>query len=386
MTHLSNGISTISKFTGGVFITLIMVVAGCAKKQAVVMPPAKVTVIKAIQKDVPLYEEYVAQVFGLSDVEVRSRVEGWVTSVNFKEGSQVSKGDLLYTIDDIQYKTKVDAAASDLARAKTEVVRAKNELNRVKPLTELNALSQKDLDNADAAYKAAVAAEQAAQSVLENAKIEFGYCRVYSLIGGVVGISNARVGDYVSRVSTSSVLTTVSDIKDVRVRFQLSEREYLRISRMALVDIQRMKKVELLLADGTLYPLSGEVNFANREIDPKTGTITVESTFANPKGLLRPGLFVKVRVLFSIYKDAVLIPQRSVFQLQSVFQVFSVSDSSTLKASMIEMGPKSGDGWVVTKGLKAGDKVAVIGNANLTLNSKIEEVPTLWPDTTRVKN
>jgi membrane fusion protein (multidrug efflux system) len=386
MSQLLNRVSITSRCSVGVSACLIMVGMGCAKKQAVVMPPAKVSVIKAIQKDVPLYEEYVAQVFGLSDVEIRSRVEGWVTGVHFKEGSQVAKGDLLYTIDDIQYKTKVDAAASDLARAKTEVVRAKNELNRVKPLTELNALSQKDLDNADAAYNAAVAAQQAAESVLENAKIELSYCRVYALLGGVVGISNARVGDYVSRMSTSSVLTTVSDIKDVRVRFQLSEREYLRISRMALAEIQRMKKVELLLADGTLYPLTGEVNFANREIDPKTGTITVESTFANSKGLLRPGLFVKVRVLFSVYKDAVLIPQRSVFQLQSVFQVFSVSDSSTLKASMIEMGPKSGDGWVVTKGLKAGDKVAVIGNANLTLNSKIEEVPTVWPDTTKVKN
>jgi membrane fusion protein (multidrug efflux system) len=365
---------------------LIIVLNGCAKKQAVVMPPAKVSVIKAIQKDVPIYEEYVAQVFGLSDVEVRSRVEGWVTGVHFKEGSQVAKGDLLYSIDDIQYKTRVDAAASDLARAKTEVVRAKNELDRVKPLTQLNALSQKDLDNADAAYKAAVAEAQAAQSVLENAQIELGYTRVYALIGGVVGISNARVGDYVSRAGNTSVLTTVSDVKSVRVRFQLSEREFLRVARMAKEDIQRMKKVELLLADGSLYPLPGEVNFANREIDPKTGTITVESTFANPNGMLRPGLFVKVRVLFSTLKDAILIPQRAVFQLQSVFQVFSVTDSSTLKASMIEMGPKSGDGWVVTKGLKAGDKVAVIGNANLTLNSKIEEVATAWPDSTSVKN
>jgi len=383
--HLFTRVSSVSKYLIGLGASLIVLI-GCAKKQAVVMPPAKVTVIKAIQKDVPLYEEYVAQVFGLSDVEVRARVEGWITSVNFKEGSVVAKGDLLYTIDDIQYKTRVDAAASDLAKANTEVVRAKNELNRVQPLAQLNALSQKDLDNAEAAHKAAVAAAQAAESVLENARIELGYTRVHALLGGVVGISNARVGDYVSRVSTSSVLTTISDVKAVRVRFQLSEREFLRIGRMAKEEIQRMKKVELLLADGTLYPIAGEVNFANREIDPKTGTITVESTFANPSGLLRPGLFVKVRVLFSTLKDAVLIPQRSVFQLQSVFQVFSVSDSSTLKASMIEMGPKSGDGWVVTKGLKAGDKVAVIGNANLTLNSKIEEVPTAWPDSTKVNN
>src|SRR5882762_4522840 len=261
MSHLSTYISYKSKCIIGVAAILILVVVGCAKKRAAVLPPIKVSVIKAIQKDVPLYEEYVAQVFGLSDVEIRSRVEGWVTSVHFKEGSQVAKGDLLYTIDDIQYKTRVDAAASDLARAKTEVVRAKNELNRVKPLTELNALSQKDLDNADAAYKAAVAEESAAQSVLENAQIELGYTRVHALIGGVVGITNARAGDYVSRVSTSSVLTTISDVKSVRVRFQLSEREFLRVARMTKEEVVRMKKVELLLADDSLYPLSGDVNF-----------------------------------------------------------------------------------------------------------------------------
>ena len=383
MTHLSTCISTISKCTAGVFVILIMVVTGCAKKQAVVLPPVKVSVIKAIQKDVPLYEEFVAQVFGLSDVEIRSRVEGWVTSVHFKEGSQVAKGDLLYTIDDIQYKTRVDASASDLARAKTEVVRAKNELDRVKPLTQLNALSQKDLDNADAAYKAAVAEAQAAQSVLENAQIELGYTRVYALIGGVVGISNARVGDYISRAGNTSVLTTVSDVKSVRVRFQLSEREFLRIARMTKEEIMRMKKIELLLADGSLYPLSGEVNFANRQVDPKSGTITVESTFPNPNGLLRPGMFVKTRVLFSTYTNAVLVPQRSVLQLQNLAQVFIVTDSSTLKAVIIETGPKIGDGWIVKKGLKSGDKVAIVGTMSLTPNSKIEQVEMKWPaDTT----
>jgi len=264
-------------------------------------------------------------------------------------------------------------------------VRTRNELNRVKPLTELNALSQKDLDNADAAYKAAVAAEQAARSVLENAKIELGYTHVNALIGGIVGISHARVGDYVSRASTSSIMTTISDVAGVRVRFQLSEREYLRIAQMTREEILQMKKVQLVLADGSLYPMVGEVNFANREIDPKTGTITVESTFPNPNGLLRPGLFVKVRVLLSTYKNAVLIPQRAVFQLQSVFQVFTVSDSSTIRASIFETGPKSGDGWIVTKGLNGGDKVAIIGNATITVNSKIEEVPTVWPDSTTVK-
>lgn len=364
---------------------LVFGLFGCSHKQEVVMPPAKVAVIKAVQKDVPIYENFVAQVYGLSDVEIRARVEGWVTSVDFKEGSQVEKGTLLYTIDDIQYKTRVDGAASDLAKAKTEVVRADNELNRVKPLAEQNALSKKDLDNATASYQAAVSSAKAAEAVLENAKIELGYTRVYAPFTGTIGISNARVGDYVSRAGSSSVLATISNTSQVRVRFQLSEREYLRIAKLSREEIQRIRNVQLLLADGSLYPYPGEVNFANREIDPMTGTITVESTFPNASGLLRPGLFVRVRVLLSVFKDAVIIPQRSVFQLQSIYQVFTVSDSSALKAAIIETGPKSGDAWVVTKGLKAGDKVAVIGNANLTLNSKIEEVATAWPDSTSVK-
>lgn len=369
-----------------IFAAAALTMIGCSKKPAVVLPPAKVSVVKAIQKDVPIYEDFVAQVFGQSDVEIRARVEGWVTSVNFREGSQVKQGDLLYTVDDLQYKTRVDAAAGDLAKAKTEVVRAHNELNRVEPLTQLNALSQKDLDNATASYKAALAAEDAAKASLENAKIELGYTRIYAPFNGTIGISNARVGDYVSRAGASSVMTTISEISRVRVRFQLSEREYLRIARLSKEEIQRIRNVQLVLADGSLYAYPGEVNFANREVDPKTGTITVETSFPNPTGLLRPGLFVKVRVQLSIFNDAILIPQRCVFQLQSLFQVFAVSDSSTLKAATIETGPKSGDGWIITKGLKAGDKVAIVGNANLSANSKIEEVAVAWPDSTSSKN
>jgi membrane fusion protein (multidrug efflux system) len=148
---------------------------------------------------------------------------------------------------------------------------------------------------------------------------------------------------------------------------------------MTKEEIVRMKKVELLLADDSLYPSSGDVNFANREIDPKTGTITVESTFPNPNGLLRPGMFVKTRVLFSTYANAVLVPQRSVLQLQNLSQVFIVTDSSTLKAVIIETGPKVGDGWIVKKGLKSGDKVAIVGTMSLTPNSKIEQVEMKWP-------
>lgn len=372
--------------------TLILLVglslAACGKKtETVVLPPVKVNVVKAIQNDVPLYEDFVAQVYGESDVDIRSRVEGWVTSVNFKEGSAVKKGDLLYTIDDIQYKTRVDREASDLASAKTEMVRAQNELNRVKPLADLNALSKQDLDNSNAGYEAAVAKVKASEASLENAKIEFGYTRVYAPFNGVVGISNVRVGDYASRAGASSVLTTISSISGVRVRFQISEREYLRIAGMTQEELALAKKnVQLILADGSTYLQTGEVNFADREIDPKTGTLTIEATFPNPKGLLRPGMFVKARILLSTIPNAVLVPQRAVFQLQSLAQVFTVTDSSTLKVTVVETGAKIGDAWVIKKGLKAGEKVAVIGTASLTPNSKIEVVEMKWPDDAQKNN
>ncbi|HEY3404690.1 MAG TPA: efflux RND transporter periplasmic adaptor subunit [Ohtaekwangia sp.] len=368
-------------------VLLILLVMGCGKKnETVTQAPVQVNVVKAIVNDVPLYEDFVAQVYGESDVDIRARVEGWVTSVNFKEGSTVKKGDLLYIIDDVQYQTRVDREASELARAKTEMVRAQNELSRVKPLTELNALSKKDLDNATASYDAAQAQVKASEASLQNARIELGYTRVLSPFDGVVGISNVRVGDYVSRAGGTSILTTISSIQGVRVRFQISEREYLRIAQMTQEELSAARKnVQLILADGSLYPEKGQVNFADREIDPKTGTLTIEAIFPNPKGLLRPGLFVKTRVLLSTYPNAVLIPQRSVFQLQSLSQVFTVSDSNTLKVNIVETGAKVGDAWIITKGLNAGDRVAVIGTASLTPNSKIEPVEKKWPEDAQEK-
>lgn len=370
---LSNGL------IGAVLLSVIFI--GCSKKAEIVLPPIKVNIVKAVQTDVPMYEDFVAQVYGQSDVDIRARVEGWVTSVNFREGSAVKKGQLLYIIDDIEYKNRLDRQSSELTRAKTELVRTESELNRVKPLTAQNALSQKDLDNAQAAYDAAVAHVQATQASLENAKVELGYTRVHAPFDGIIGISNVREGDYVSRMGTSSVLTTISSVNGVRVRFQISEREYLRIARLTSEELAQAKKnVQLVLADGSPYPETGEINFADREIDPRTGTLTIEALFPNPNRLLRPGLFVKARILLSTYPSAVMVPQRAVFQLQHLSQVFLVTDSSTLKARSVEPGPKVGDGWIIKKGLKPGDKVAIVGNASLTPNTKVETIEIKWPE------
>jgi membrane fusion protein (multidrug efflux system) len=354
---------------------------GCSKKEEVILPHVKVNVVKAIQKDVPIYEEFVAQVYGESDVDIRARVEGWVTSVNFKEGSFVKKGDLLYVIDDIQYKNRVDQVRSQLTATQTEMVRAEGELNRVKPLAEMNALSKQDLDNAKAKYEASQAQVNAAKASLENANIEYGYTKVYAPFDGLVGISNFRVGDYVTRSGTTSVLATISNIGAVRVRFQISEREYLRLTQMTPEELESAKKnVHLIMADGSLYTESGEVDFADREVDPKTGTLTIEARFPNPKGILRPGLFVKSRVLIKTFPGAILIPQRAVMQLQHISRVFVVTDSSTVKAVPVETGPKYEDGWIITKGINAGDRIAIIGSASLTPEAKIEVVEQKWPE------
>lgn len=363
------------------FFVTIGLVLGCSKKEEIVLPPVKVNVVKAIQKDVPIYEEFVAQVFGESDVDIRARVEGWVTSVNFEEGSFVKKGDLLYVIDDIQYKNRVDQVRSQLTATQTEMVRAEGELSRVKPLADMNALSKQDLDNAKAKYEASQAQVRAAEASLENAKIEFGYTRVYAPFDGLVGISNFRVGDYVTRSGTTSVLTTISSIGAVRVRFQISEREYLRLTQMTTEELERAKKnIQLIMADGSLYPETGEVDFADREVDPKTGTLTIEARFPNSRGVLRPGLFVKSRVLIKTFPDAIMVPQRAVMQLQHISRVFVVTDSSTIKAVPVETGPKYEDGWIITKGIKAGDRIAIVGSASLTPDAKIEAVEQKWPE------
>lgn len=379
MRFYPNNIRSLYKPT--LFFVTIGLVLGCSKKEEIVLPPVKVNVVKAIQKDVPIYEEFVAQVFGESDVDIRARVEGWVTSVNFEEGSFVKKGDLLYVIDDIQYKNRVDQVRSQLTATQTEMVRAEGELSRVKPLADMNALSKQDLDNAKAKYEASQAQVRAAEASLENAKIEFGYTRVYAPFDGLVGISNFRVGDYVTRSGSTSVLTTISSIGAVRVRFQISEREYLRLTQMTTEELERAKKnIQLIMADGSLYPETGEVDFADREVDPKTGTLTIEARFPNSRGVLRPGLFVKSRVLIKTFPDAIMVPQRAVMQLQHISRVFVVTDSSTIKAVPVETGPKYEDGWIITKGIKAGDRIAIVGSASLTPDAKIEAVEQKWPE------
>jgi membrane fusion protein (multidrug efflux system) len=234
---------------------------------------------------------------------------------------------------------------------------------------------------AKATYEASLASVKAAEASLENAKIKLGYCRITAPISGLIGISKVRVGDYVSP-GPMSVLNTISDLGDMRVRFTFSEQEFLRIVREINQENSALKgagqSISLKLSDGTMYPHTGKLSFADRQIDPTTGAMTLEAAFPNPEKFLRPGQYVKVLLVTDVRKDALLIPQRAVIEMQGISQVYILGDSSKVHLKIITTGPTYRDAYVVEDGLAAGDKIAFGGTQLLRNGTAITPKPTDW--------
>ncbi len=367
--------------TALVSATLLAACKQKEEKKADVVPD--VNVVAAGQKTIPVYTEYVGQTYGQSDVDIHARVDGWVLSMHFKEGDQVRKGQLLYVIDDLPIRERVDAARAKLAQAKTMMARAKSDLDRVEPLAKMNALSQRDLDAARAEYDATKSEVEQASAQLNTANIELGYTRITAPIQGIIGISNVLVGDYVNRGGIGKPLNTISTVGTVRVRFPISESEYLRFARRMRSDQDKVKTiqhvpVELILGDGTVFPETGKIDLANRQVDAATGSLIVQALFENRNGLLRPGQYVKVRFKTDEFKDAVLVPQQAVNQLQSIYQVYVLTDSLKLAPRVVQTGARTGSNWIITSGLKPGEKVAVVGNAAINPRNAIKPVNMNW--------
>lgn len=367
----------------GLVIGFLMIsICSCKEEEKKADVSPEVNVVVAGKESIPVYSEYVGEVYGLSDVNIDPRVQGWITGIYFKEGSLVQKGALLYTIDDQPFINSVEASKAELARTQTVMVNKKSELDRVKPLAEMNALSQRDLDDANAAYAAAQNEEQIAESRLANSKIELGYTRITSPITGIIGISKVQIGDYVKMVSAGTGINTVSSLGEVRVRFPISENDYLNFSREYRKDPSsnnfREVPVELILGDGTVFGEKGSLQLTNRQIDPNTGSILIQALFKNGSGLLRPGQYVKVRFRTSEFNDAIIIPQQSVNQLQNVFQVFLLTDSNKVKPTMIKVGSRVGSNWIVTEGIKEGDKIVIVGSTFLNPTMVVRPVMIKW--------
>ena len=348
----------------------------CKSKEQAEQKAPEVPVAPVVVKDVPLTQEYVGQTLGATDIQINARVQGFLTGIFFKEGSKVKKGQLLYTIDPLPYQAKVEQAKGQLAQAEATLVQAKSDLDRIVPLAKINAVSQRDLVAAQGKYDAAVGGKEAATAFLKNAEIELGYARITSPIDGVIGISQYEIGDLVGTIN-SRYLNTVSDTKSVRVRFSISENEYLDF-RKRLTKEEREKMdwtVEMILSDGTVHPEKGMINLANRQIDPATGTLTMEAGFPNPDELVRPGQFAKVRFIIEVRKGAMLVPQRAVTELQGTYQVYVVGSDNKISIKMVQAGQRFGEYWVIDSGLEPTDKVALLGNTAIRPNTIVTPVP-----------
>ncbi len=348
-------------------LAVVLFSTSCKQKTKVNVASPDVPVVEVVQKTVPVYETFVGQVYGRRDIPIRARVSGFLEGIHFNEGTRVKKGELLYTIDPQPFMAKVAVAESQLAEAQTSMVKSKNDLDRIEPLAEISAVSKSDLDAARAEYEAAVAYVEASKSSLRLAKIELSYCRILAPTDGIIGKTKAKVGEFVGQNPNPVILNTVSLLDSVLVDFYLTEADFLRHARKFINNHQDNKKrkkdetghVSLILADGSLFNYKGNVKFIDRNIDPTTGTLLVQTVFPNPEGLLRPGLYAKVEVHMDDIENAIVIPQRSIMEMQGLFSVFVVSDSNTIRKVEVEPGYKTGNMQVIESGLKAGDKVVI---------------------------
>jgi len=365
----------------GILLTGMVFSFSCGTKKPKEMPPQKIPVYEIKLQDIPVKEDYVGQTLGILDVSVRARVEGFLEGKHFVEGSVVDKGQLLYTIDPQPFEEKVAEKKSNVTRAKTALVKAESDLNRIRPLAEINAVSQSDLDAAVAQYDAAKAEVEASKASLRLAQIELGYTRIYAPTTGVIGISQVDVGDFVGKSPNPVILNAISRIDSVRIRFSITESEYLGLMRFREgmhVDTakigQRADNLELILIDGSVHKYPGTMDFATREINPKTGTLLLQATFPNPERLIRPGQFAKVRITVHTIKDGIMIPQRCIKELQGIFQVFVVTPDNEVEVRNLELGPVIGNMRVVSKGLSEGDKIVLEGLQRVQPGVKIAPV------------
>ncbi len=351
-------------------LVLTMFVFSCGGDQQQQLPTPTVQVYVTTATDVPIFREFVGETLGNTNVDIAARVAGFLETRDFVEGSFVKKGDLLYTIESQPFEEKVATAQSELAATKVNLVNAESDLSRIKPLAAENAISQIDLDAAQARYDASQEGVKAAEANLRAAELELSYTKVYAPIDGVIGKTNANEGDYVGASANTVVLTTISYIDTMAVQFYLTQREYLEAARRFIDETGTARPEEteeedddlvLLLSDGSAYKHRGSFDFIDRNFDTQTGSILVQTLFPNPDQLLRPGLFARVRAEVDVVKNGILVPQRCVMELQGKFNVLVVTDENKVENRQVVVGPTIKEFWLIKEGLKPGEKVIYEG-------------------------
>ena len=338
--------------------------AGCStasKAAPAPPPPPQVSIVTVAPERVALPREWITTLDGYVNAQIRPQVSGYLVRQSFTEGAHVSKGQVLFEIDPRPFQAVLDQAEARVAEAEAQLGKAERDLARDRPLAEQRAIAQSQLENDVQAQLAATAALKSAQAAVQTAQLNLAFTRVTSLVDGVAAIATAQIGDL---VGPQTLLTTVSKIDPIKAYFPLSEQEYLQIAGTINQRGHRQpfgSPLTLILADGSTYPHAGAFLAADREIDPKTGTIRIGATFPNPQQLLRPGQYGRVRVDMQVVPNALLVPQRAVTELQGTYQVRTIDAANRVSTHAVHVGSRIGNRWVIEQGLTAGDRVVVEG-------------------------
>ena len=335
---------------------------GCARSAPVPPPETEVLVRPVLQQDVPIISEWIGTLDGSVNAAIRPKVEGYLRRQLYKEGQYVKPGDPLFEIDPRQFRAALEQASGALGQAEAQLAKATRDVERFTPLVAERAISQQELDDALSAQRNAKAAVDSARAVVAQASLNLGWTKVASPIDGIVGIAKAQVGDL---VNTQTLMTTVSTVDPIQVNYGISEREYMRfaqrINRPNYATTRQGPLLDLVLDDGSIFPQKGQAVLVDREVNQKTGTMTIKGIFPNPGNILRPGQYGKVRAALEVKTGALLVPQRAVTELQGGFRVAVVGADGKADIRPVEPGERVGTLWIIDKGLKAGENVVVAG-------------------------
>lgn len=351
---------------------------GCSRKSSSPLQPPQVQVAQVVQNDVSLYSEWVATLDGYVNAQIQPQVSGYLIKQDYREGSVVHKGDVLFEIDPRPFQAALDQAKAQLAQAEAQLVNATLNVKRDVPEAEANAIPRSQLESDTQMQLAAKATVAAGRAAVEQAALNLSFTKVRSLISGIAGITQVQVGNL---VTPATVLTGVSQVDPIKTYFPIGAEDYLRIAdrihpeTVNLLSGAPSIPLQLILSNGSTYAQSGSILFADRQVDQQTGTIRIAGAFANPGNILRPGQYAKVRAATQILKGALLVPQRAVSQLQGSNQVAVVGPDRKISIRAVQTGERVGTMWVISNGLRVGDRVVAEGTQKVKDGSTVTPVP-----------
>jgi RND family efflux transporter MFP subunit len=342
-------------------------------------PPPSVAVVEVAKQDVPIRQEWVATLDGYVNAQIQPQVSGYLVRQSYTEGSFVKKGDVLFEIDPRTFQAAVDQAKAQLAQAQAQLGRTNLDVERDRPLAEAHAIARSQLDNDIQARAAAAATVDSARAAVRTSQLNLEFTKVRSLTDGVAGIARGQIGDL---VGPTTLLTTVSRLDPIKAYVAISERDYLRFvggleggGEVRTPYPSGESPLELVLQGDTVYPQPGKFIFADRQVDPTTGTIRIAAAFPNPSNILRPGQFGRVRATIALKQGALVVPQRAVTELQGTFQVAVVDKENKVAIRKVKVGPRVGSMWVIEDGVTAGERVVAEGVQKVRDGAPVKPTP-----------